>query len=63
MINLPPPSAFLAVGLILCALIVTVLGIVLKLCGVLALSWWWVLCPVPAVLFGVVIIAGLIAIF
>ena len=45
------------------ALVVTVLAVALKLCGVLLLSWWWVCAPVPALVLLVVIIAGLGALF
>lgn len=58
---MPGPGAFLFVGGLLVALFATALASVLKLCGVLLLSWWWVLAPVPALLVLVLLIAGLCA--
>ena len=59
--SMPGPGAFLLVGSVVVALLATALAVALKLCGVLLLSWWWVLAPVPAFLLVVVIIAGLCA--
>ena len=39
--------------------LLTILFITLKLCGVIAWSWWWVLSPIPI---AVVIIIGLLSI-
>ena len=35
-----------------------IIFVVLKLCGVISWSWWWVLCPfwLPAFFIGVVIL-------
>lgn len=43
--------------------VVQVLLIVLKLCGVLLLSWWWVLSIIPILFCVVVVLAGLNALF
>lgn len=43
--------------------VVQILLIVLKLCGVLLLSWWWVLSLIPILFCVVVVLAGLNALF
>jgi hypothetical protein len=60
--SLPGPGALLALLAILAAIFGTFLAVTLKLCGVLLLSWWWVLSPLPIALVGVFVIAGALAI-
>jgi hypothetical protein len=46
--------------------LLTVAFVVLKLCGVISWSWWWVLCPLWAPLVIVLLVlavAGIVAIF
>ena len=52
-----------AVGGLLAVVIVQVLLIGLKLFGVLALSWWWVLSVIPICFVLLVIGTGLVGIF
>jgi hypothetical protein len=40
--------------------VLTIAFVVLKLCGVIAWSWWWVLSPVWIPAAGVVIVAALL---
>jgi hypothetical protein len=61
--GMPGPGAWLIVASFLCSLLTTALAVVLKLCGVLLLSWWWVFSPLPILLVLLVIIAGLGALF
>lgn len=49
-----------SVGLGLCE-VLTVVFIVLKLCGVISWSWWWILSPLwIGFIIGVLILAGVI---
>lgn len=59
--SMPGPGAFLALFAILAAVAGTLLSIVLKFCGVLLLSWWWVFSPVPGALILVFVVAGALA--
>jgi len=61
--SLPGPGAFLAIPTILAAIFGTLLAVILKLCGVLLLSWWWVLSPVPLALVAIFVVAGALALF
>lgn len=33
-------------------------GLVLKLCGIIALSWWWITAPLWGMLLGTLIVLG-----
>lgn len=50
MFYMPSGGELLAVLTILAAIFVTAILVVLKLCGVLLLSWGWILAPVPVAL-------------
>lgn len=60
---MPGPGAYLFVAGLVCSLLATAVAVMLKLCGVLLLSWWWVFSPLPILLVLAVIIAGLGALF
>ena len=51
----------------LLTVLLTVVFVVLKLCGVIAWSWWWVLAPLwisaglKLIIFGILFIVALIA--
>lgn len=60
---MPGPGAFFFVAALVCSLLATLVGVALKLGGVLLLSWWWVLSPLPILLVLAVIVAGLGALF
>lgn len=60
--SLPGLGAILAILSTLALGIGTALAIVLKLCGILLLSWWWVLSPLPLTVLLVCAFAGAISI-
>lgn len=56
------PLAFLFLVALVAALLLSALGVALKLCGVLLVSWWWIALPVPALLILGLLAVGLMAI-
>ena len=43
------------------ALALFLTGLVLKLCGIIALSWWWITAPVWGLMLGTLIALGLLS--
>ncbi len=41
---------------------VNILLLILKVCGVLLLSWWWIIGFMPAIIFIAIFIAGILSI-
>ena len=56
--SLPGPGAFLAFLSFVGSIALTIIGAILKLCGVLLLSWWWIVGIVPMAIIVIVLIAG-----
>lgn len=44
--------------------IIFIVFLILKLCGVIGWSWWWITCPlwIPAILFTLILIIRLLVI-
>ncbi len=56
--SLPGPGEILTFFLFVGLILLSILAAILKLCGVLLLSWWWIAGIVPAAILVVVLIAG-----
>lgn len=40
------------------ALALSITGLVLKLCGIITFSWWWITAPVWGILLGTLLVLG-----